>query len=111
MFNTQLGKAQHKMNQWSADGGPDNKKNDIKEGFRIELAKHLDGLRDGNKRDRDPTIKELYSIANTSDLISAALIKVSEPTCDSDQMFDLVNYVHDKYKTLDDDFNFEAITS
>jgi len=26
-------------------------------------------------------------------------------------MYDLVNYVHDKYKTLPEDFNFEAITS
>ena len=48
MFHTQWGKAHHRMSQWSSDKGPDDKKNEIKEGFRIELAKHLDVLRDGN---------------------------------------------------------------
>ena len=81
MFHTPLGKAHHRMSQWSSDKGPDDKKNEIKEGFRIELAKHLDGLRDANKRTRDPMTKEYYDIADTSDLISAALIKVSEPAC------------------------------
>ena len=81
MFHTPLGKAHHRMSQWSSDKGPDEKKNEIKEGFRIELAKHLDGLRDKHKRTRDPMTKEYYDIADTSDLISAALIKVSEPAC------------------------------
>ena len=81
MIHTPLGKAQHRMSQWSSDKGPDEKKNEIKEGFRIELAKHLDGLRDANKRTRDPMTKEYFDIADTSDLISAALIKVSESAC------------------------------
>ena len=69
------------MSQWSSDKGPNEKKNEIKEGFRIELAKHLDGLRDKHKRTRDQMTKEYYDIADTYDLISAALIKISEPAC------------------------------
>ena len=52
MFHTQLGKAHHRMSQWSSDKGPDEKKNEIKEGFRIELAKHFDGLIDKNTHQR-----------------------------------------------------------
>ena len=111
MLNTPLGRAQHRMSQWSSDKGPDDKKAEIKEGFRIELAKHMDGLLDPNKRARDPTTLEYYQIADKSDLISAALIKVSEPTFPKEQMYEMVNYVNDKYKKLKDNFNFEAITS
>jgi len=110
-IHTPLGRAQHKMNQWSFATGPVERKDEIKEGFRIELANHLDDLRDAHKRTRDLTIKELCAIADDSDLISAALIKVSEPLFDDNQMHDLVIYVHDKYMRLPKDFNFTAFTS
>jgi len=110
-FNTPLGKAHQKMSQWWAVQGPAERKDEIKEGFRFELANHLDGLRDAHKRTRDSIIKELYAIADTSDLISAALIKASEPNIERNQMHELVNYVHEKYMHLPEYFNFTSITS
>jgi hypothetical protein len=46
----------------------------------------------------DPVIRDLSAIALPQDLIIATLIRVSQPACERNEMFELVNYVHDKYK-------------
>ena len=57
-------------------------------------------------RRTDPTIKDLSEIALPQDLISAALIRVSNTSLEQNEIHELVGYVHDKYKDLPEDFNF-----
>ena len=108
-MQTPLGKAQHKLNQWSNDAGPAKEKDAIMQAFRHELERYLDDLRDYNKRRIDPVIRDLSAIALPQDLIIATLIRVSQPACDRNEMFDLVNYVHEKYKLIDKDFDFDSV--
>ena len=53
----------------------------------------------------------MLSIAKPQDLICDALLKVSKTECDQNEMYDLVSYVHDKYKDLTDDIDFKSICS
>ena len=91
--------------------GPAALKNSVRQGFRCELEKNLNGLRDYNMRRNDSSLKELSEIALPQDLISAALMRVSKNSCDQNEMHELVGYVHDKNNDLPEEFNFEGITS
>jgi hypothetical protein len=81
------------------------------QGFRVELEKNLDGLRNKYTRTTNAKIKKMFSIANPQDLICAALLRVSKPECVQNEMHELVGYVHDKYKELSEDFDFKGICS
>ena len=58
-FSTPLGKAHQKMSQWWAVQGPAERKDEIKEGLRFELANHLDDL-----RDKKTNASEIQSLKN-----------------------------------------------
>ena len=53
-------------------------------------------------------VKEFSEIALPQDLISAALIRGSKTTCEHNEIHELVDYIHDKYKDLPEDFIFKA---
>ncbi len=56
-------------------------------------------------------IKDLSEIALPQDLIRAVLIRVSKMTCKRNEMHQLVGNVHDTYKDLPENFNFEGTFS